>query len=84
MLEAEPVRPPHPNVEVKISPNTGMPRLEGTEEKNIHLLADLALQSSEYIDPRYIANSAHPDLPGIWAGSVHSAKALPEPSPFAS
>lgn len=56
-----------PRVELQISPNTNMPRLEGLKDEGTNIgLAQLALESSEYIDPRYIANSAHPDDMGAW------------------
>jgi hypothetical protein len=29
-------------------------------------IVNVALQSSEYMDPRYVANSLHPDDPGLW------------------
>jgi hypothetical protein len=50
----------------EISPNTSMPKFDATEEGgnigNVHL----AIESSQYIDPRYIGNSQHPDDPGCW------------------
>ena len=54
------------NVDVKISPNTAMPRLGSPQEQKVFTLAELALMSNDYIDPRYIANSAHPDDLGLW------------------
>jgi hypothetical protein len=53
-------------VEVEISPNTGMPRLGEPQEQKIFTIAELALQSSDYIDIRYVENSAHPNDPGIY------------------
>lgn len=65
-IQAEPKQEiPAPKVEVNISPNTGMPRQEGTAEKFVPI-SELALQSSEYIDIRYVANSQYPDDLGIW------------------
>lgn len=55
-----------PNFDVKISPNTGMPKIDGAADKQVFPLAALAIQSSEYIDPRYVANSQYPDEMGIW------------------
>ncbi|MBI2805444.1 MAG: phosphatase PAP2 family protein [Planctomycetes bacterium] len=49
-----------------ISPNTAMPRLVTDQEPRTSTIADLALKSSEFIDPRYITNSQHPDDPGLW------------------
>ena len=65
----EPIEPLLANeslVEVKVSPNTGVPRLAGPEEPKLLPVIDLALQSSDYIDARYLANSQHPDDIGIW------------------
>lgn len=50
----------------EISANTGMPKFDATQEGgnvgNVHL----AIESSQYIDPRYIENSQYPDDPGLW------------------
>src|ERR1019366_5143051 len=59
-------KPSEPNLDVKISPNTSMPRIGPPAEQQLHPISELALQSSEYIDIRYVANSAHPDDPGIF------------------
>lgn len=55
-----------PKVDVPISPNTGMPRLEQPKEGNNIGMAQLAIESNEYIDPRYVLNSQHPDDMGLW------------------
>jgi hypothetical protein len=60
------VKTSEPKLDVTISPNTGMPRIDQPSEQKLYPISDLALQSSEYIDIRYVANSAHPDDPGIW------------------
>ncbi len=57
---------PEPKLDVNVSPNTGLPRIESSDEKKFAPLSELALQSSDYIDPRYVANSQYPDEPGIW------------------
>jgi membrane-associated phospholipid phosphatase len=48
--------------EVRISPNTAMPILP----TNRPTLIDAAAASSDYIDPRYVQNSLHPDDKGLW------------------
>jgi hypothetical protein len=63
---AEPLMLNDAKGEVKISPNTAMPRLGAPQEQKIFTLAELALKSSDYIDVRYIANSAHPDDLGLF------------------
>jgi PAP2 superfamily len=55
-----------PNADVRISPNTGMARLGPPQEPRMISLVDVALKSSAYMDPRYVANSLHPDDPGLW------------------
>jgi hypothetical protein len=55
-----------PKADVRISPNTGMPRLGTPQKPRMISLVDVALQSSEYMDPRHAANSLHPDDPGLW------------------
>ena len=55
-----------PPIESEISPNTGMARLVTPEVMKNYTITELAMLSSEYIDPRYIANSANPDRLGIW------------------
>jgi hypothetical protein len=61
------------NVDVPVSPNTGMPRIaqrhvptpERGNERAVSMV-NLALASSEYMDERYYANSMHPNDPGLW------------------
>ncbi len=73
-LLAEPVKnAAHPNdapaadfKPPEISPHTGMPRLETAQAGGNIGVVQLAIESSQYIDPRYIANSAHPDYLGLW------------------
>jgi PAP2 superfamily len=57
----------------EISPNTGMPRFDAAQEGGNIGIVHLAIESSQYIDPRYIANSQHPDDLGLWerAGKVY-------------
>ena len=55
-----------PKLTVKISPNTGMPILDTPEEQKIYPVAELAALSSDYLDVRYAANSAHPNDIGLW------------------
>ena len=43
-----------------------MPRGDGIPYQKIYSMANLALMSSEYMDPRYVVNSQYPDEPGIW------------------
>ncbi|MSU77541.1 MAG: phosphatase PAP2 family protein [Gemmataceae bacterium] len=57
---------PAPKFELPVSPNTGLPRPEVAPEYNAHAMAVLAFNSSNYTDPRYIANSYHPDDMGVW------------------
>src|SRR5436309_973615 len=64
-VEVEIVEAP-PKAEVPISPNTGMPRLEQPKDGYNIGMVQLALESSEFIDARYVANSMHPDDMGIW------------------
>lgn len=60
------VATPAPKTELPISPNTGMLRGDTPRPKQVYSIAELALQSSEYMDSRYVANSQHPDDLGIW------------------
>jgi hypothetical protein len=56
-----------PNLDVKVSPNTGMPRLGAPQEPAPPAtLVEAALHSTDWIDPRYIENSQHPDDLGLW------------------
>lgn len=55
-----------PKVDVRISPYTGMAKLEGPQEPRMISIVDMALQSGESMDPRHAANSLHPDDPGLW------------------
>ena len=55
-----------PKVETGVSPNTGMPRLEPPSELKNYSIAELAMQSSDYMDARYVANSQNPDAHGVW------------------
>jgi membrane-associated phospholipid phosphatase len=54
--------------DLAISPNTAMPRLERQQPlaPNPIAMVQLAIESSEWIDPRYIENSSHPDDLGFW------------------
>jgi hypothetical protein len=52
----------------EVSPNTGMFKLDETQDAGNIGNAQLAIESSQYVDPRYIANSQHPDDLGIWEG----------------
>ncbi len=54
------------NLEVPVSPNTGLPRSEATGEYKTLATAELALRSSDQLDARYFANSQHPDDMGVW------------------
>ena len=65
-LPAESAAPAEVKAELKVSPNTGMPRLEQSLERANIGMAQLAIESTDYIDPRYVANSLHPDDMGIW------------------
>ena len=59
-------RASEPKMDVDFSPNTGMARLGGPQETRMISIVNAALQSSEYMDPRYVVNSLHPDDPGLW------------------
>lgn len=50
----------------EVSPNTGMPRFDTSQGGHNIGIPDLAIESSQYIDPRYIANSQFPDQMGGW------------------
>ena len=52
----------------EISVNTGMPKLAAVQEGGNIGIVHLAIESSQYIDPRYVANSQHPDDLGPWEG----------------
>jgi hypothetical protein len=43
-----------------------MPRLEQFKDGGNIGMVQLAFDSGQYMDPRYLANSEHPDDPGIW------------------
>jgi hypothetical protein len=60
-------------VEIKVSPNTGMPTIESTQDDRVLPMAELAIRSGQYIDARYVENSLYPDEPGIWHRSVDHA-----------
>ncbi len=64
-LPPDPVLPP-PKFEVPVSPNTGLPSQKSPEDYRSFAVAELALQSSDQIDARYVANSRHPDDMGVW------------------
>lgn len=58
-----------PKPELPVSPNTGMPVLPQPEplgQPRPLSMAEHALTSGDYYDPRYICNSLHPDDPGAW------------------
>lgn len=55
---------PTADVEIKVSPNTNVPRVESAPK--VLTVAKLAHDGSGYLDPRYAANSLHPDDPGLW------------------
>lgn len=52
----------------EISPNTNMPRFDSAREGGNVGPVDLAIESSQFIEPRYIENSQHPDDMGLWEG----------------
>ena len=55
-----------PAFDMTISPNLNVPRIEFPDAgKNVGL-SQIALESTEYMDPRYIVHSLHPDDMGIW------------------
>lgn len=58
-----PAPTPQPQVEVPISPNTGLPQLNGDKR---YSLADMAELGNNYIDARYVVNSQRPDDLGLW------------------
>ena len=69
-----PQEPPRDNnLEPMISPNTGMPVAAATQapDSSFLPLAELALQSSEYFDPRYIAHSQGNH--GAWREQIREA-----------
>ncbi len=55
-----------PKSDIETSPNTGLPRLPQFNHGGNIGMAELAVDSGEYIDPRYVVNSQHPDDPGIF------------------
>ena len=61
----EPVSADVPKFELQISPNTQVPKLEAPKDGNI-AITQLALESTEYIDFRYVKNSQRPDDMGLW------------------
>jgi len=58
--------PEENKAELKVSPNTGLPVIDQPKNGPGIAMAQLAIESSEYINPRYIQNSLHPDDPGFW------------------
>lgn len=61
----EPVSADLPKFELQISPNTQVPKLETPRVGNI-AITQLAIESTEYMDYRYVKNSQHPDDMGLW------------------
>ncbi|MBI1831163.1 MAG: hypothetical protein HYR84_06920 [Planctomycetes bacterium] len=55
--------------ELKISPNTSMPRLGAPEEPRNSALVDAAIESSRYVNPRFVANSSSRGELGFWERS---------------
>ena len=70
LLQVEPVmvseNPGAALMPPEVSENTGMPRFDAAQEGGNISIVHLAIESDQYIDPRYIENSQHPDDPGIW------------------
>jgi PAP2 superfamily len=67
--QAEPVIANNPKAFLEppeVSPNTGMPRFDTEQEGGNIGMVHLAIESGQWIDPRYIENSQHPDDLGIW------------------
>jgi hypothetical protein len=50
----------------EVSPNTGMFKFDEAQEGFNIGNVQLAIESSQFVDPRYIANSQHPDDLGVW------------------
>ena len=50
----------------EVSPNTGTFKLDSAQQEVNIGNVRLAIESSQYVDPRYIANSQHPDDLGVW------------------
>lgn len=64
---AEPVSADLPKFDLRISPNTQTPSIEQPQigPANIAMM-QLAIESTEYMDERYLKNSMHPDDMGLW------------------
>jgi hypothetical protein len=75
VVVASAAREPTVPLSIPMSPNTSMPRFEQPQGGDNIALMQLAIESSQYMDPRYLANSSRPNNLGYWdnlkAGSHH-------------
>ncbi len=55
----------------EVSPNTGMFKFDEAQNGGNIGNVQLAIESSQFVDPRYIANSQHPDDLGVWERGVN-------------